>query len=84
MYVQQYNISNCNVYYGGGVLNIQNSTIRLTQSIFQNNTAEFGAVLYVEDNTLTVMHNTFQNNSAGGVGGLLMVLFSTLIVIRSP
>ena len=64
----------------GGALYIQNSTVKLTGNIFQNNSATFGGVLYVWDSTLTVMDNTFQNNSAAS-GGVLYVVDSTLTIM---
>ena len=71
---------NTGYYSGGGALNIQNSTVKLTGNIFQNNSADFGGVLVVLDSTLSVMDNTFQNNSAD-TGGVLYVENSTLTIM---
>ena len=64
----------------GGALYIQNSTVKLTGNIFQNNSAIFERVLYVVDSTLTIMDNIFQYNSAF-FGGVLVVEESTLSVM---
>ena len=66
----------------GGALHIQNSTVKLTGNIFQNNSATFGGGLYVWDSTLTVMDNTFQNNSAD-FEGVLNVENSILTVMNN-
>ena len=84
--VQQSNISNCSFHNnmnkgGGGALDVQNSNVRLTGGIFQNNTADYGGVLYVDHSTLTVMNNTFQYNSARLGGVLTSARFSTLTVM---
>ena len=77
-YFKSYNTGRS--YDGGGALNIQNSSVRITGSIFQNNSADDGGVAYVAFSTLTVTDNTFQKNSADNSGGVLFVLNSTLIV----
>ena len=65
----------------GGALNIYNSNVGLTGSIFQYNST-LGGVLNVEYSTLTVMDNTFQYNSADQYGGgVLRVEESTLTVV---
>ena len=95
--VQQSNISNCSFYNNintgrfysrcsftgpsGGALNIQNSNVRLTGSIFQNNSAGDGGVLSVQDSSLTVMDNIFQSNTADRHGGVLNVGTSTITFI---
>ena len=90
MSVQQSNISNCSfrntingvLFPGRGALHIQKSTVRLTGSIFQNNTVVSSGVLSVWYNsTITVMNNTFQYNSAGYQGSVLSVWYSTLTVM---
>ena len=81
--------NNYNFYYNvnGGVFNVRNSSMKISSSIFHNNSADYyGGVLYVYDNYLrgtyqnriTITNSTFTNNrvSYGSDGGAICIRHS--------
>ena len=61
------------------MLYVESSTLNLTKSTFQNNSAANGGVIFVDrSSTLDLSTSTFQNNSAEYNGGVLYVGSSTL------
>jgi hypothetical protein len=56
--------------YGGAVW-VSNATLRIYDSFFETNTAEFGAgALVVDQGTVFITNTKFKNNSAGGGGAI--------------
>jgi len=77
------NASNFRMSMQGGVFTSRNSTVTVENCLFERNTASEGGVLYARDSEVQVTNSTFlQNRASDGVGGVMYVSGSSLIMSR--
>ena len=66
----------------GGAIYVQNSTLTLSENIFQNSCGAYGGALYAySNNTLTLSGNTFLNNAATSIGGALYAETNNILTL---
>ncbi|WP_461463248.1 beta strand repeat-containing protein, partial [Methanobrevibacter sp.] len=67
------NIINGIAYNSGGVINIQNGTITIINSTFNNNKANNGGVIQIWSGSGNITNSTFNNNTAKEGGGAIRI-----------
>ena len=83
--VSSVEISNCSFKNssGGAVVVTNCSTLHITETLFENNSAVVGGGLYVSESALNFTRNTFTNNRAEQLGGGLYANRSTVNSVKN-
>ena len=74
--------NNSALYYGGAVNDFE-TTLTLTDNIFQNNSAGYGGAVDAWNGQVTFTANTFDSNSARHYGGAVEIWNSTFTLVEN-
>ncbi|MFH1282628.1 MAG: hypothetical protein ABII27_03080 [bacterium] len=70
-------------FKGGGALAVVDSELKVSNSMFEVNTASYGGAIFAENADITIENNSFQKNKAQTDGGALFARLSFLSILNN-